>query len=123
MRGSEKLLVKWFRKNPHVLTDGLLRQLLMPASGPTSPVLEALGGPSWLTERERTEKTDGRLSKSCHKCHAREPFVKLSLCAKCKRALYWCVGWARVKLAGGLMTTARENARQRTGSLISTFLL
>ncbi|KAH9920634.1 uncharacterized protein B0H18DRAFT_880995 [Fomitopsis serialis] len=87
---EEKWLVKWFRKNPHLIDDSTLRRLLMPAGEAPSPILESLGGPSWLDGREHTDKTDYRLSKFCSKCFAREPIVKLSLCSRCKRLYYWC---------------------------------
>ncbi|KZT66486.1 hypothetical protein DAEQUDRAFT_758711 [Daedalea quercina L-15889] len=86
---QEKWLVKWFRKNPHLLPDTTLRELLTPAGEPTSPVLEALGGSAWLEGREHTDKTDHRLVMQCRQCMAREPMVKLFVCSKCKK-IYYC---------------------------------
>ncbi|KAL6306515.1 hypothetical protein BKA93DRAFT_729329 [Sparassis latifolia] len=60
----------------------------MPAGEP-STVLEALGGPEWLGNRQHTDKTVHRLSKQCRQCGAREPIVKLSLCSGCK-TIYYC---------------------------------
>ncbi|GBE86067.1 hypothetical protein SCP_0805910 [Sparassis crispa] len=84
----EEWLVKWFRKNPHFLPENLMQELLMPAGEP-STVLEALGGPEWLDNRQHTDKTVHRLSKQCRQCGAREPIVKLSLCSGCK-TIYYC---------------------------------
>ncbi|KAH9921329.1 uncharacterized protein B0H18DRAFT_566750 [Fomitopsis serialis] len=88
---QEKWLVKWFRKNPHGLSDTILRQLLIPTGETTSPILEALGGISWLEGREHTDKTDRRLVKRCRQCLRQEPIVKLFLCSQCKTANYWYV--------------------------------
>lgn len=72
-----------------MLPDETLRGLLIPAGETTSPILEALGGPPWLTGREHTDKTDYRLIKKCRSCGAREPMVKLFVCSKCKKIYYW----------------------------------
>ncbi|KAH9920646.1 uncharacterized protein B0H18DRAFT_1121877 [Fomitopsis serialis] len=86
---QEKWLIKWFRKNPHLLPDTMLRELLMPVGEPASPILEALGGPSWIEGREHTDKTDHRLVMQCRQCFSREPMVKLFVCSKCKK-IYYC---------------------------------
>ncbi|KAH9841137.1 uncharacterized protein C8Q71DRAFT_440672 [Rhodofomes roseus] len=86
---QEKWLVKWFKKNPHLLPETILRELLMPVDEPVSPILEALGGPSWLEGREHTDKTDHRLVMQCRQCFSREPMVKLFVCSKCKK-IYYC---------------------------------
>ncbi|KAJ7790438.1 hypothetical protein B0H14DRAFT_3501601 [Mycena olivaceomarginata] len=46
----EKWLITWFRKNPHLMVERKLRHLLLPAG----PVLEGLGGESWLKNRKGT---------------------------------------------------------------------
>ncbi|KAF9817930.1 hypothetical protein IEO21_03124 [Rhodonia placenta] len=75
----EEWLTKWFRKNPHLISEHALRLLLLPP-GETggSPVLDALGGPSWLDSRQHTDKTDLRLAKQCRQCGACEPMTKLA---------------------------------------------
>lgn len=83
--------MKWFKKNPHLLPDPILRDLLMPAGEAPSSILEALGGPSWLEGRKHTDKTDHRLVMQCRSCMKREPMVKLSVCSKCKKIYYWYV--------------------------------
>ena len=86
-----KFLVKWFKQNPHLIPDPILHDLLMPAGEAPSPILEALGGPSWLEGREHTDKTDHRLVMQCRSCMKREPMGKLFVSSKCKKNYYWCV--------------------------------
>ncbi|KZT66488.1 hypothetical protein DAEQUDRAFT_651863, partial [Daedalea quercina L-15889] len=76
-KDREDWLVKWFRENPHLIPEGLLRHILIPGGETTSPILEALGGAAWLDDREQTQKTAHRLIKMCTLCQSREPMVKL----------------------------------------------
>ncbi|KAH9917464.1 uncharacterized protein B0H18DRAFT_1214570 [Fomitopsis serialis] len=85
----EKWLVKWFRKNPHRLPAADYGELLTPSGEAASPILGALGVPSWLAERQDTDKTIHRHNKTCRQCQAVEPIVKLSVCGKCKM-FYYC---------------------------------
>ncbi|KAH9917479.1 uncharacterized protein B0H18DRAFT_883790 [Fomitopsis serialis] len=61
----------------------------MRAGEAPSPILENLGGPSWLEGRERTEKTYQRPIKFCLRCYARDPIVRLYMCGKCTK-VYYC---------------------------------
>jgi hypothetical protein len=85
---SETSVIKWFRKNPYLMFDSDIRNLLIPDGECTSPVLEGLGGPSWLDERKRTSKTDHNMTKQCRQCHARPPQKKLFQCSRCKHMWY-----------------------------------
>ncbi|OBZ72942.1 hypothetical protein A0H81_06775 [Grifola frondosa] len=88
-RKHEQWVVKWLRKNPHLLSDESLRALLIQVGETTSPILEALGGPSWIDNRGHTDKTDLGLVRKCMQCSAREPLVKLSVCKRCNK-IYYC---------------------------------
>jgi hypothetical protein len=81
---SETWLIHWFRKNPHFIPDNKIRHLL-----PPGPILEGLGGETWLENRKQTFKADQRLAKACRTCGAREPLVTLFRCNNCKYIYYW----------------------------------
>ncbi|KAJ7064718.1 hypothetical protein C8F01DRAFT_1127849 [Mycena amicta] len=81
----EKWLVTWFRKNPRLMGEELLRHMLLPAG----PVLEALGGETWLDNRKMNFKAQQRVAKGCRTCGAREPLVTLMRCNNCKY-IYYC---------------------------------
>ncbi|KAJ7922231.1 hypothetical protein B0H13DRAFT_1983716 [Mycena leptocephala] len=80
----ETWLIHWFRKNPHFIPDNKIRHLL-----PPGPILEGLGGETWLENRKQTFKADQRLAKACRTCGAREPLVTLFRCNNCKY-IYYC---------------------------------
>ncbi|KAJ6469418.1 hypothetical protein C8R45DRAFT_1016962 [Mycena sanguinolenta] len=85
-KNHEQWLISWFRKNPHLITDKDLQHLLLPAG----PILEGLGGETWLENRKIiTTKTAERSAKACRTCRAREPLVTLSRCNNCKY-IYYC---------------------------------
>ncbi|KAJ7681136.1 hypothetical protein B0H17DRAFT_1206074 [Mycena rosella] len=81
----ETWLTTWFRKNPRLMSDDDLKYLLLPAG----PILNGLGGESWLENRKQTAKTDERATKACRTCSAREPLVTLLQCNNCKH-IYYC---------------------------------
>ncbi|KAJ7348043.1 hypothetical protein DFH08DRAFT_867246 [Mycena albidolilacea] len=80
----EKWLIDWFRENPHLMLDRELRHILLPAG----PVLEGLGGDSWLENRTQTSQAEQPLAKSCRTCGAAEPLVTLLSCNNCKAVQY-----------------------------------
>lgn len=71
----------------------LLQMLLMPPGESVSPILEALGGPSWLLSGEMDDEQERRFNRYCFRCAGREPMVELSLCSRCKKIYYWCGGY------------------------------
>ncbi|EPS97003.1 hypothetical protein FOMPIDRAFT_1088692, partial [Fomitopsis schrenkii] len=75
----EKWVINWFRKNGRMFSEGVLQTLLMPTDGSVSPILEALGGPSWLQSSESQAKQQDRCNRYCFYCGGREPMVTLSL--------------------------------------------
>ena len=79
---SEIWVIRWLKKNPHMIQDSYLLQLFTTDidKGMNDPVLEALGGEKWLESRRHTDKTDHRLTKACRTCRRREPEVKLFQC-------------------------------------------
>ncbi|KAJ7150914.1 hypothetical protein C8R43DRAFT_1005604 [Mycena crocata] len=81
----ETWLITWFRKNPRRMNEKDLKYLLLPPG----PILDGLGGESWLENRKQTTKADQRLAKVCRTCGAREPLVTLSRCNNCKY-IYYC---------------------------------
>ncbi|KAJ7868581.1 hypothetical protein B0H14DRAFT_3132623 [Mycena olivaceomarginata] len=81
----EKWLITWFRKNPCLMVERELRRVLLPAG----PVLEGLGGESWLENRKASSKAEQRIAKACRTCGAREPLVTLLRCNNCKY-IYYC---------------------------------
>ncbi|KAJ6470287.1 hypothetical protein C8R47DRAFT_1149259 [Mycena vitilis] len=84
-QNHEKWLINWFSKNPRTMVDTELRYLLLPPG----PILEGLGGETWLENRKQSSKAEQRLSKSCRTCGAREPLVTLMRCNNCKY-IYYC---------------------------------
>ena len=85
----EKTLIKWFSKNPHMFSKDLMRFWFVRKDGSFSPILVALGGPSWLEDYEVNDEHRRRFNKVCFGCYGREPMVTLSLCARCKKIYYW----------------------------------
>ncbi|EPS96993.1 hypothetical protein FOMPIDRAFT_92538 [Fomitopsis schrenkii] len=85
----EKWLTNWFRKTGHMFSVVLLQMLLMPPGESVSPILEALGGPSWLLSGEMDDEQERRFNRYCFRCAGREPMVELSLCSRCKK-IYYC---------------------------------
>ncbi|KAJ6608249.1 hypothetical protein B0H10DRAFT_2068783 [Mycena sp. CBHHK59/15] len=104
---GESWLINWFRKNPHLMHDSELRYLLLPVG----PILDGLGGESWLESdnRKETTKTDQRLVKACRTCRAREPLATLSRCNNCKYIYYCSKDCQRAHWKG----TSAEMAAQR----------
>ncbi|KDQ62999.1 hypothetical protein JAAARDRAFT_188628 [Jaapia argillacea MUCL 33604] len=87
-KSHESWVVKWLRKNPHLLLDIVLRTVLIFDDGSITPILKKLGGMSWFGNRKHTDKTDSNLTKCCPSCGARETEKKLSFCAGCGHARY-----------------------------------
>lgn len=85
----EAELVKWYKKNPRLISEPTLRQQLFNRDNTPTRILEALGGVNWFETRRYTEKTGERKLRKCRKCEKREPAVKLAQCARCKEAWYW----------------------------------
>ncbi|KAK0467212.1 uncharacterized protein EV420DRAFT_1636240 [Desarmillaria tabescens] len=86
----ETWLIKWFKKNPHKITDLMIVEMFTTdLDQETDPVLKGLGGVKWIEDRKHTQKTDERLYRACRNCHAREPQVKLAQCARCQH-IYYC---------------------------------
>lgn len=83
------MLVKWFRKNRNMFSGNHIRFLLTRKDGSASPILEALGGPSWLEDDEVSDEYRRRFNQFCFNCFGREPMVTLSLCARCRKIYYW----------------------------------
>ncbi|KAF7348597.1 MYND-type domain-containing protein [Mycena venus] len=81
----EKWLINWFRKNPLRMPHKEMKHILLPAG----PILEELGGESWLENRKQTFKSEQRLAKACRTCGAREPLATLLRCNNCKYIYYW----------------------------------
>ncbi|KAJ7746466.1 hypothetical protein DFH07DRAFT_962942 [Mycena maculata] len=67
----ETWIINWLGKNPRLVQDKELKYLLLPPG----PILDELGGESWLENRKQTAKADQRLTKACKTCSAREPLV------------------------------------------------
>ncbi|KAI0060082.1 hypothetical protein BV25DRAFT_1828173 [Artomyces pyxidatus] len=81
--------VKFLRKNPKILSIQDLMQILTRTDQPTHPVLEAIGGLTWLEERRNTARADERQAKQCRNCGIREPQKTLFRCAQCQH-IYYC---------------------------------
>ncbi|CAL1697555.1 unnamed protein product [Somion occarium] len=84
---------KFLRKNPKLVPERSLLQLLFRRDQPIHPVLELLGGLSWLkgviTREGLTARMEERQTKACRYCGGREPQVTLFRCSGCKH-IYYC---------------------------------
>ncbi|KIJ38401.1 hypothetical protein M422DRAFT_259068 [Sphaerobolus stellatus SS14] len=85
----ENWVIKWFRKNPTLMEDTALRNLLMPEEDYNDAILEQLGGKEWLANRKTTFKTNHNESKGCRQCEARSTQKPLFKCSRCKH-IYYC---------------------------------
>jgi hypothetical protein len=77
---SEDYVVKHLKRSPTSMLDGALRQLFL-SGGSTSiaqdHILQRLGGPGWLDDRQRSERGDRRVvQRTCGNCGKKD--VKLS---------------------------------------------
>ncbi|KAK7677232.1 hypothetical protein QCA50_019826 [Cerrena zonata] len=83
---------KYLRKNPKVVSEGTLLQVLFRQNQPTHPVLSALGGVRWLegviTREGLTARMEERTTKACRHCGIREPEKTLFRCSGCKHIFY-----------------------------------
>ncbi|KAG7098143.1 hypothetical protein E1B28_000113 [Marasmius oreades] len=85
----EKYLISWFKKNPEVVPDKILREWFETESG-HDPVFEGLGGTKWLHNRKTTWKSVTWQSRACFRCGVKEtPMKRMMQCAKSQRHARW----------------------------------
>lgn len=84
----EEAVIKHLRKYPLMYYQRELREFLMrDGEGASSPVLDALGGPSWITDRTSSTTAQKREVKRCRQCGKHDSEIKLFRCGRCQHIL------------------------------------